>query len=224
MICPYCHISIHFEESGYIVFPFDEESEEELGFGFSAGFCPSCGGIILKYQEGEYATGGRGEYYLLSVSSERVIYPIGNGRSELPVEVPKPYRDDYKEASLVLEFSPKASAALSRRCLQCFLNAELNIKKGSLVQEIEEFINTQKVPSFIIECVDAIRNVGNFAAHPLKDKSTGEIVDVEPGESEWLLDVLEALFDFYFVQPQKLQERKDKLNKKLADLGKPLMN
>ncbi len=48
-------------------------------------------------------------------------------------------------------------------------------------------------------------------------------MDVEPGEAEWLLEVLEALFDFAFVQPKKLEERKKKLNKKLQDLGKPQM-
>ena len=73
------------------------------------------------------------------------------------------------------------------------------------------------------DAVDAIRNVGNFAAHPLKDTNTGQIVDVEPGEAEWLLEVLEALFDFTFVQPKRLDERKKKLNEKLQALGKPPM-
>ncbi len=46
---------------------------------------------------------------------------------------------------------------------------------------------------------------------------------MEPGESEWCLDVLEALFDFYFVQPAKLAEKKTALNKKLGEAGKPPM-
>lgn len=41
-----------------------------------------------------------------------------------------------------------------------------------------------------------MRNIGNFAAHPLKDTSTGEILPVEAGEAEWNLETLEALFDF----------------------------
>jgi hypothetical protein len=36
--------------------------------------------------------------------------------------------------------------------------------------------------------IDAIRNVGNFAAHPLKSTNTGLILDVEPSEAEWPLD------------------------------------
>jgi hypothetical protein len=71
--------------------------------------------------------------------------------------------------------------------------------------------------------LDAIRNVGNFAAHPQKSQSTGEILPVEPHEAEWGLDLLEELFDHYFVKPKRAQERKDALNKKLAAAGKPVI-
>jgi hypothetical protein len=71
--------------------------------------------------------------------------------------------------------------------------------------------------------VDAVRNVGNFAAHPLKETQTGAILDVEPGEAEWLLDVLEGLFDFAFVQPAKAREARERLNEKLQTAGKPAM-
>ena len=47
--------------------------------------------------------------------------------------------------------------------------------------------------------------------------------DVEPGEAEWNLDVLEALFDSYFVQPETLKTKRASLNKKLREAGKPLM-
>ena len=73
--------------------------------------------------------------------------------------------------------------------------------------------------------MDAIRNIGNFAAHPLKDTSTGEIVEVEPGEAEWLIVVLDSLCDFAFVKPEELKRRKEALNKKLDSMGKrPMKN
>ena len=46
-------------------------------------------------------------------------------------------------------------------------------------------------------------------------------MEVEPGEAEWNLDVLEALFDFYFVQPSILQAKLAALNAKLKEAGKP---
>jgi hypothetical protein len=49
------------------------------------------------------------------------------------------------------------------------------------------------------------------------------VVDVEPGEAEWLLEVLEGLFDFCFIQPAILQKKRDALNQKLADAKKPPM-
>jgi hypothetical protein len=79
------------------------------------------------------------------------------------------------------------------------------------------------VPSIIAEAVDAVRQVGNFAAHPMKDINTGAIVQVEPGEAEWSLDVLRGLFDYFFIQPARLQRRKNELNNKLQALGKPLL-
>jgi hypothetical protein len=149
--------------------------------------------------------------------------PIQQGRPPLPQSVPQEYRDEFAEAAAVIDLSPKSSSALSRRCLQRLLREHLNIKKRDLSQEIDELLATGGLPSHLAASVDAIRNIGNFAAHPLKNTNTGEIVDVEPGEAEWLLDVLEMLFDFYFVHPMGAQARKDALNQKLLSLGKPPM-
>jgi hypothetical protein len=111
--------------------------------------------------------------------------------------------------------------ALSRRLLQQILWDELGIKKGNLASEIEEFLARPGVPSSLSGAIDAIRTIGNIAAHPLKDQSTREIIDVEPGEAEWLLDVLESLFDYVFVQPRRLAARRENLNQKLRAAGKP---
>jgi len=43
---------------------------------------------------------------------------------------------------------------------------------------------------------------------------------VEPGEADLNLEILEGLFDFYFVQPDKVKERLDAINKKMVDAGK----
>ena len=78
-----------------------------------------------------------------------------------------------------------------------------------------------RLPSYLAEAIDAVRVTGNFAAHPIKSRSTGEIVDVEPGEADANLDVLEGLFDFYYVAPARQKARRDALNSKLGDAGKP---
>jgi hypothetical protein len=93
-------------------------------------------------------------------------------------------------------------------------------KPGDLSGEIQQVLDSGKLPTALADNIDAIRNIGNFAAHPNKSNSTGEIVQVEPDEAEWNLDVLESLFDYYFVQPARAKAKKDALNKKLADAGK----
>ncbi|TLY41414.1 MAG: DUF4145 domain-containing protein [Nitrospirae bacterium] len=137
--------------------------------------------------------------------------------------VPKEYAQDYKEACLVIADSSKASAALSRRCLQNLFRGVAKVKPSDLNKEIDEILSSKQLPTHLAEAVDAIRHVGNFAAHPVKSTNTGAVIDVEAGEAEWLLDVLEGLFDFYFVQPALLQKKKTALNKKLQDAGKPPM-
>lgn len=138
----------------------------------------------------------------------RDIGAVSGGPSPLPAEVTDPYASDYSEACNVLADSPKASAALGRRCLQALLRDKAGVKKADLYNEIEEVVTSGKLPSDLADALHHVRVIGNFAAHPEKSKHTGEIVDVELGEAEWTLDVVESLFDFYFVRPAKLAARK----------------
>lgn len=97
------------------------------------------------------------------------------------------------------------------------------VNPGNLSDEIQQVIDTGKLPSSLVESIDAVRNIGNFAAHPIKSRKSGEILPVEPGEAEWNLDVLESLFDFYFVQPEVLKKKRTALNDKLKGAGKSPM-
>ena len=137
--------------------------------------------------------------------------------------MPERFANDYREACLTLPDSPKASAALRRRCLQDLLRENANIQHGNLANEIQQVIDSGALPTYLVESLDAVRNIGNFAAHPMKSTASGEIIDVEPGEAEWTLDVLESLFDFYFTQPEMLKKKRDSLNAKLNEAGKPPM-
>jgi hypothetical protein len=177
---------------------------------------PLCGRVTFQLVELELdETSG-----LLEVQEARTVYPAGAARPVAP-DVEEPYASDFREAAVTLADSPKASAALSRRCLQALIRDKAGITRASLSKEIDDLLASGQLPSWLAENVDAVRNVGNFAAHPLKDTNTGEVVDVEPGEAEWLLDVLEGLFDFYFVQPAIAQRKRDELNQKLQSAGKP---
>ncbi|MBA4365228.1 MAG: hypothetical protein C0398_04370 [Coprothermobacter sp.] len=147
------------------------------------------------------------------------MYPLGSLRDPVPPEVPPAIKEDYDEAAQILSLSPKGSAALSRRCLQAVLVDEGGAKKKNLGDQIDEV--TPSIPAYLGEVLDQVRVIGNFSAHPLKDTNSGAIIEVEPGEAEWNLDVLDGLFDFYYVKPATSKRMRAQLDKKLTAAGKP---
>jgi len=71
--------------------------------------------------------------------------------------------------------------------------------------------------------VDGIRNFGNFSAHPIDDKTTLQVIDVEDHEAEWCLETIEELFEHFYVGPATAKTMIDNLNAKLAAAGKSPM-
>jgi hypothetical protein len=94
------------------------------------------------------------------------------------------------------------------------------ITRPTLAAEIDEVLAGNLVSTALGQQLDAVSEIGNFAAHPAKSTTTGDIVDVEPGEAEWNLDVLDGLFEEWFVQPAILAARIAKMNAKLIDAEK----
>jgi len=220
MRCPYCTKEIHFEATKASAYPHGERSTATRGFDIAHGFCPSCSNLLVLVRDGKFHTGFADLDYLDPVKKEEVVYPKGASAREIPDEVPPEYREQFEEAETVLPMSPKASAALSRRLLQAVLREHFKIKPSTLAKEIAAFIETKGSPSYIVEALDAVRKIGNFAAHPLKNTNTGTVVDVDPGEAEWLLETIESLFDFAFVQPLRLTKRRQTLDKKMSSMKK----
>lgn len=131
----------------------------------------------------------------------------GLPRPELPPEVIEPYLSDFYEACFVLVDSPRASAALSRHCLQALLRDRAGVTPGNLNDEINHVLASTALPPQLASSLAATLDVGNFAADPTKGSHPGLIAPVELGEAESLLDVLEALFDFFLVKPARLTEK-----------------
>ncbi len=210
MKCPHCLENFH-----------DSWSSSDLGIDdngrniINYTKCPSCKKYTIELREvSRIMVAG----FPKEKKVERRIKPVSTARP-LPTEVKDPYSQDFIEACNVLPISPKASAALSRFNLQNLLREKANVKRSNLSSEIDEVIKSGVLPTHIEEDIDAVRKIGNFAAHPIKSTNTGEITSVEPGEAEWLLDVLEELFDFYFVKPELSKRKRTALNLKLKEAG-----
>ena len=189
--------------------------------------CPACRQIIIKiglyvweqvYEEFGWAWVGES-------SNEFIAYPRVERRGSIGDGVPADLISDYEEACAVLLISPKASAALSRRVLQSILR-DKGYWSRDLSRQIDLVLKEpdprKGLPTDLQKNVDAIRNFGNFSAHPLNDVTTLQVIDVEPEEAEWCLELVERLFDHYYVRPAADARRLAELNGKLIQAGKPV--
>lgn len=147
------------------------------------------------------------------------LIPQSNAKV-FPAYVPKPIVDDYNEACSILNLSPKASATLSRRCLQGMIRDYFGVRKAKLVDEINAI--QDKMDSLTWKSIDSVRKIGNIGAHMEKDIDL--IIDVDPKEAEILLQLIEQLIEDWYITRHERQlrlstivgisENKDKQKKK----------
>jgi hypothetical protein len=219
MKCPRCHTAITANKL-YDRLRSTDVNKQEWTVQYYT--CPECGRIVIELVRSAILRTENSETRV-EAPITTMAYPKGIAREPLSKEVPTEFAEDHREACLVLPDSPKASAALSRRCLHHILREKAGATERDLAKQIQTVIDTNQLLSYLADDLDAVRNIGNFAAHPNKSINTEEIVGVESKEAEWKLEVIESLFDFYFVAPARAKVRRDALNQKLKDANKPPM-
>ena len=121
---------------------------------------------------------------------------------QFPSFIPKAIIVDYEEACLIRDLSPKASATLSRRCLQGIIRDFWSIKKGRLVDEINAI--EDKVDPITWQAIDSVRSIGNIGAHMEKDIDL--IIDVEPEEAQLLIGLIEILIKDWYIAKHERQK------------------
>lgn len=129
-----------------------------------------------------------------------------------PDYIPKPLRDDYYEACRIRDLSPKASATLTRRCLQGMIRDFCKITDETLDKEIKRLtslVEADKAPRGVtpesVEAIDHVRKIGNIGAHMEKDINL--IVDIDPDEAQMLLELVETLFEEWYIARKTREER-----------------
>ena len=130
-----------------------------------------------------------------------------------PDYIPPAIRQDYQEACAILEDSPKASATLARRCLQGMIRDYWGVSGRNLCREIEAI--KDKVDPLTWDAIDAVRKVGNIGAHMEKDINL--IVDVEPGEAEKMIWLIETLIKDWYLNRHERQIKLEAIKKLGAD-------
>lgn len=119
-----------------------------------------------------------------------------------PDYVPEQIRSDYVEACSIVNLSPKASATLSRRCLQGMIRDFWSIKCATLYEEISAL--QDKLPISQWRAINALRQLGNIGAHMEKDINL--IVDIDSGEAEKLISLIELLIKQWYIDRHEQDE------------------
>jgi Txe/YoeB family toxin of Txe-Axe toxin-antitoxin module len=166
-----------------VVCPNDECKEVAINAAF--GRAANIGGYIQITEELEF--------WQLRPSSSLIAFPE---------YIPAAIRSDYEEACKIRDLSPKASATLSRRCLQGIIRDYWSIVRKRLVDEIEAL--REKVDADTWEAIDAIRKIGNIGAHMERDIDV--IIDVDPQEAQLLIGLIEMLIKDWYIARHKRQE------------------
>ena len=135
------------------------------------------------------------EYPILSWSMKPQSYA-----KKFPNYIPKAIIANYEEACLIQNLSPKASAALARRCLQGMIRDFWKVNERNLFEEINAIEG--KVDPQTWQAISAVRSIGNIGAHMEKDINL--IIDVEPKEANALIRLIEIVIgDWYIAKHER---------------------
>ena len=210
MICSHCLIAFKEVWNNDTSKPIYDNIENLRFYVFSTT-CPECTRTIIKMYVEEHDQLTNHWNFKKSI----FIHPKTPSRKPISKTIPKEFTKDYFEAIAVIEDSPNASAALSRRALQHILEEKSKVTKGDrLVDQIKEAKENERFDLMVNGLLDYVRKFGNFGAHASKDDND-KIINVEQGESETMIEIIESLLDYYFVKPEELKIIQKKLDEKI---------
>ena len=219
MICPHCQVSV---PSGKWT---NKEIIKDNVYDYSVVYfhCVECQKVSIKFVGRAIgfryvSTMGVGtslshkyppEYF------EEFILPKTTPRNPIHKDVEEIFRVDYDRGVKLLTIDPMASAAYSRRLLQHYIQKKHKIKAQGLKNELKKLKKLNYYPADLIELFSNIKHYGDFAAHAKTDQITGEIIDIDPDEAEWLLVILEEMFEYDYARKSRIKESQRKLQDKL---------
>jgi hypothetical protein len=219
-VCPFCNrpqtITHGQSHRGNYYLPLVEHRYGEAGLGIQAIACanPQCKEVelIVALTTGTTTQRNYGvEYKPRAVVSEYKLRPESTAKPQ-PDYIPQAIRDSYNQACRIRDLSPQASATLARRCLQGMVRDFCGIAKSQLFDELEELskrVKAGNAPSGVtheaVDAIDHVRGIGNIGAHMEKDVNV--IVEIEPGEAEALIKLIELLLDEWYVARESRQQR-----------------
>jgi len=189
-ICPFCQHSVAINQSPCTIHHvnstttyIDTNRPESIKVVFYT--CPNCNRISIQ------VIGESKELKNLHIN----VYPQSEARI-YPDYVPEHIRSDYEEACAIVDLSPKASATLSRRCIQGMIRDFWDITRSRLIDEINAL--EEVIPATQKRALHALRKIGNIGAHP--NISANEIIDIDPADARKLIALIEFFINGWYVE------------------------
>lgn len=202
--CPFCNHNATIVDSNYATNRFDFDKGNKYKWQVLNSVvvvCPNpdCGEYTLSLSLHDRVAVGPNDSKVREAKDKWQLIPFSYAKV-LPDYVPQAIIEDYREACSIRDLSPKASATLSRRCLQGMIRDFFGIKKNRLIDEIEAI--EDKVDPATWAGIDAVRRIGNIGAHMEKDIDL--IIDVDSDEAQLLINLIESLIqDWYVVRHER---------------------
>ena len=189
--CPYCSMTMSVNSStksvqtpsfkfNYNNYPYDESCIEIVFF-----HCPNCNQYTILANGAGSAVKDIGTINIRPISQAKMF----------PDYIPLAIRQDYTEACAIVYLSPKASATLSRRCLQGMIRDFWNIQESNLSKAISQLEGL--IPAQQWTVINGLRRLGNIGAHMEKDINL--IVDIDPCEAQKLIKLIEHLLEQWYI-------------------------
>lgn len=202
--CPFCDASIpktdatvRKEKIGFDYYssPYHKENYD---FIITAVKCPNC-------SKKHYIIDGHGDPF--DSVDNLYIYPKSKAK-QFPEYIPNQLKEDYEEAYAIMNLSPKASATLSRRCLQGIIRDFHKVKPDTLFKEISQL--QDRIPASQYKVLHSLRQLGNIGAHLEKDVDL--IVEIDVDEAEKLITLIEYLFEKWYIERKETEDLFDIIN------------
>ncbi len=184
-----------------------------------------CGQIVVELHEvvgptREFLGGVPFETRKAEITSW-LIWPRNATRPIDPL-VGEPFRRDYLEASAILDLSPRSSGFLARRIVEYLLEKYDSANpKWALSKKIDEFREKSHHPSPLKKNLHDLREMVDTVAHVKTDQVTGEFIDMTRDDADWTLDLVDRLFDYFIIQPERTRQIEAAMDEKMKRTDRP---
>lgn len=144
------------------------------------------------------------------------LIPRSEERAQ-PDYIPAKARMTYHQACVTLKVSPRASAALSRSCLQIMIRDFWSLTPAhhkTLESELDRI--APKLTPETLASIDAVRKFGKIDSYLQED--VDYMVKANELEASLLIALAEVLFEDWYVDRRRRQDRADTLQELITKL------